>query len=158
MYFKNFTFKEIFAHCTKSEIIDALGNKKVMANVLDLLHLLQQIRDLADCAIYVNSAYRDETHNKREGGVPNSQHLEGQAADIQTPCNMQKLFRAITQFATDHPHSIGQVIMYLPKNKFIDNKTDNLEDLEYLSQFATFYHVALPNDKYIRFTPLIQIV
>lgn len=150
MYFKNFTFKEIFVHCTKNEIIDALGNQKVMSNILDLLHLLQQIRDNAGCAIYINSAYRDSAHNLRAGGVPTSQHLQGQAADIQTPCNMRVLYNAITDFAKRYPTQIGQVIMYVPaKDK---SRATYPEDY---AQFATFIHVALPNEKYKSFTPSI---
>jgi len=35
--------------------------------------------------VYVNSGYRDPKYNARVGGVPNSQHLYGKAADIHVP-------------------------------------------------------------------------
>ena len=48
----------------------------------DLVALLQKIRDHFGAAVNINSAYRTATHNKKEGGSPNSQHLYGKAADI----------------------------------------------------------------------------
>ena len=157
MYYKNFTFKEIFSHCTKSEIVDALGNQTVMSNILDLLHLLQKIRDLAKEPITINSAYRDSTHNNRVGGVSTSQHLVGQAADIKTT-NMRNLFHAISQFASDHPLEIGQVIMYVPKDQFLKIPDDKLPDLLDYAEIATFFHVALPSEKYNSFDPKIHLV
>lgn len=156
MYFKNFTIKEVFAHCTKNEIVTALGNKEIMSNILDLLHLLQQIRDLSDCVINVNSGYRDSDHNSRVGGEPSSQHLKGQAADIQTPNNMSCIYKVLMTIKEKYPNEIGQVIMYVPKAYQYNQKING--DPYMLSQVATFFHVALPNDKYKCFTPSIKFV
>lgn len=43
---------------------------------------LQMIRDKIGKPIIITCAYRTETHNKRVGGVSNSKHLYGMAADI----------------------------------------------------------------------------
>lgn len=165
MICKNFSFKEIFAHCTKAEIIDALSNKEIMNNIIQLLHVLEDVRAFADCAIYVNSGYRDDAHNKRVGGVSTSQHLKGQAADIQTPCNMSKIYEAVIRcIALDEAnasnpdfayleHTIGQFIMYVPK--CYENKGYTAANL---AQFAKWYHIALPNEKYKSFTPSIKFV
>ena len=47
-----------------------------------LLKKLDQLRDYVGYPIYVSSGYRCEVHNRNEGGVDNSQHLLGNAADI----------------------------------------------------------------------------
>lgn len=47
-----------------------------------LLAKLDQLRELASEPIYVNSGYRCPYHNEEVGGVPNSQHVLGNAADI----------------------------------------------------------------------------
>lgn len=49
---------------------------------LELVEGLQQLRDLCDRTITVTSGCRCPAHNKRVGGVKNSQHLKGKAADI----------------------------------------------------------------------------
>ena len=49
----------------------------------DLLTLLEAIRSEAgDKAITINSGYRSPEHNAAVGGVSNSQHVKGTAADI----------------------------------------------------------------------------
>ena len=47
-----------------------------------LVDLLQKIRDHFGKPITINSAYRNATYNKKIGGVSNSQHVYGTAADI----------------------------------------------------------------------------
>lgn len=48
----------------------------------DLVRLLQNIRNHFGRAVTINSAYRNATYNKKIGGVSNSQHTLGTAADI----------------------------------------------------------------------------
>lgn len=47
-----------------------------------LLEKLDELRDLVGYPVYVTSGYRCPVHNKAEGGVENSSHVLGQAADI----------------------------------------------------------------------------
>ena len=47
-----------------------------------LVNLLQEIRDYIDRAVHVHSGCRCEAHNKAVGGVSNSAHITGEAADI----------------------------------------------------------------------------
>ena len=47
-----------------------------------LVLILQQIRDHFGKAVNINSAYRTEAHNKKNGGSTYSQHKYGMAADI----------------------------------------------------------------------------
>lgn len=50
-----------------------------------LVALLEKLRKAAGVPIHVNCAYRCPKHNAEVGGVPNSQHIEGTAADITIP-------------------------------------------------------------------------
>ena len=44
--------------------------------------VLQPLRDTIGSPVYINSGYRSKRLNARVGGVPNSRHLQGRAADI----------------------------------------------------------------------------
>jgi zinc D-Ala-D-Ala carboxypeptidase len=58
--------------------------------------VLDPLRDVLDKPISINCAYRGPVLNKRVGGVANSQHLTGQAADIQSPAtSVVELFKLI---------------------------------------------------------------
>lgn len=48
----------------------------------ELVTVLQKIRDHYGKAVTINSAYRTPTYNKKVGGVAQSQHVYGTAADI----------------------------------------------------------------------------
>lgn len=47
-----------------------------------LVDILQSVRDYFGRPVTVNSGYRTPSHNRAVGGVSNSQHLKGTAADI----------------------------------------------------------------------------
>jgi uncharacterized protein YcbK (DUF882 family) len=48
----------------------------------DFLAKLEQARELANIPFKITSGYRTKEHNAEVGGVPNSSHLIGVAADI----------------------------------------------------------------------------
>ena len=76
----NFTKKELECPCCGAyQIKDkALWNLQAFRNRLcNMFH--------RDIRLIVNSGYRCEKHNKEVGGVPNSQHLVGNAIDIYSP-------------------------------------------------------------------------
>ena len=50
-----------------------------------LLTKLDELRERVGGPIVVTSGYRCPTHNRNEGGVWNSQHVQGTAADIYAP-------------------------------------------------------------------------
>ena len=56
--------------------------KEVLLNIQKLANQLQVLRDCLGVPITVNSAYRSPSYNKKIGGVSNSQHVLGKAADI----------------------------------------------------------------------------
>jgi uncharacterized protein YcbK (DUF882 family) len=56
--------------------------KEVLLNIQKLANQLQVLRDCLGVPITVNSGYRSTSYNKKIGGVSNSQHVVGKAADI----------------------------------------------------------------------------
>ena len=74
---KYFRINEFRCHCGCEMPAEARQNIEALVdNVLD------PVRDEYGKPIYVNSGYRCEKHNKAVGGVPRSQHMVGEAADI----------------------------------------------------------------------------
>ena len=62
-------------------------------------HLLEPAREVVG-SIIINSGYRNEAYNRQVGGVRNSQHLLGQAADIR-PKDPTK-FQLLVDFLKSH--------------------------------------------------------
>lgn len=69
---KNFSRKEFACKCGCGK--DDISTK--------LVEICQVIRDRVDVPITISSGCRCEKHNKKVGGVPNSYHTQGLAADL----------------------------------------------------------------------------
>jgi zinc D-Ala-D-Ala carboxypeptidase len=54
------------------------------------LVLLDQARDIAGTPFKITSGYRTAEHNAKVGGVPNSSHTKGYAADIAITSSLQR--------------------------------------------------------------------
>jgi uncharacterized protein YcbK (DUF882 family) len=81
---KNFKLSEFACNDGSSEIILDM----------DLVIKLQKLRDNIGKPIFINSGYRNKEYNKKVGGVTNSQHLLGKAADIRVDgINVDELSR-----------------------------------------------------------------
>ena len=82
----NFTLEELCASDTAKE--RGIKNEPGKAEIVNLTHLavhvLQPLRNKMG-AITISSGYRSAALNKAVGGVSNSQHVKGQAADIAIP-------------------------------------------------------------------------
>lgn len=78
-YFDDFEFA---CSCHRHEV-DENGNNK-LDHIIDkrLVDLLDRIRERLGVPLTVTSGYRCPEHNAEVGGVSNSQHVEGTAADI----------------------------------------------------------------------------
>lgn len=61
--------------------------------------ILQPLRDALGCPIIINSGYRCPQVNKHVGGVANSQHMSGCAADIR-PADMKQFSKMIETLKT----------------------------------------------------------
>lgn len=72
---KNFKIKEFECKGCKVPL-------EVYENIIKLSNQLQFLRDYTGRPIKINSGYRCPKYNKKIGGVKNSQHLLGKAADI----------------------------------------------------------------------------
>ena len=72
-------------------------NKPSLQDVVNLVYgcqlLLEPAREAIGCPIIINSGFRNPRVNALVGGVKNSQHLVGQAADIRPhdPARFQRL-------------------------------------------------------------------
>jgi uncharacterized protein YcbK (DUF882 family) len=74
----NFTWGEATKNGTRIP-----HNRQVVGNIINLAKKLDEVRKfLGDRPIIINSWYRDPATNYRIGGVRNSMHLTGLAADI----------------------------------------------------------------------------
>lgn len=81
---KNFTLEELRDSATAKRlgIINAPGVDEVCAMCALVHHVLQPLRDAMDEPIKIGSGYRCSALNRAVGGVANSQHTKGQAADL----------------------------------------------------------------------------
>ncbi len=69
---------------TKGSIAVNRRNQGILVT-RDQVRALQRLRRMIGQPLVLLSTYRDPTHNARVGGVSNSQHLFGRAADIDRP-------------------------------------------------------------------------
>tara|TARA_R110002072_G_scaffold256775_1_gene415602 strand:- start:3863 stop:4243 length:381 start_codon:yes stop_codon:yes gene_type:complete len=70
--------------------------ESVLMEVKKLANQLQIIRDFIQQPIYINSGYRCKEHNAKIGGVKNSKHILGQAADMRVDnVSPEDLYEAI---------------------------------------------------------------
>lgn len=82
---ENFTLEELI----RSNAAERMGfdnvpkDEKVVENLRSLcLEVLQPLRDYVGAPVHINSGYRCPELNMVVGGVKNSQHCRGEAADI----------------------------------------------------------------------------
>jgi len=98
---KYFTIEELTASATaKRKGIDNTPTPGAQSNLKHLVErVLDPLREAYDNPIVVDSGYRCPKLNKAVGGVSNSQHVTGEAADIRTlsdrPKDNRKLFDLI---------------------------------------------------------------
>ena len=81
---KNFTLEEFTASDTaKAKGISNIPSTQQVANLCALVHhVLQPLRNAMGQEIKIGSGYRCPKLNAAVGGVSNSQHLNGEAADL----------------------------------------------------------------------------
>ena len=81
---ENFNLKEFECPCCHTVLLNPL-----------LVMRLQILREKWGKALILNSGYRCEIHNRDVGGVENSLHKVGQAADVRVPEAEHEKFRAL---------------------------------------------------------------
>lgn len=111
---KNFSLEElVFSITANNHGIDNTPNAEAKAALKRLaVEVLQPIRDAWGQPIVVTSGYRCSRLNTMVGGVKNSQHTLGQAADIKAsnPADNGKLFKLIKQMVNKDQIKVGQLI------------------------------------------------
>lgn len=111
---KNFSYDELIASSTAKRLgLDNTPNEKEKEKLRELAeYILQPIRDSWKSPIIVNSAFRSEAVNKAVGGVKNSQHRLGEAADITIGGKERnrKLFNFIQKLIQKGDIYVGQLI------------------------------------------------
>lgn len=84
---KNFPLRELLRsqEATRNDYLEQFDpSQEVIENLTQLcVHVLQPLRDRLGRAVFVNSGYRCLRVNSGVGGSKTSQHLTGQAADIE---------------------------------------------------------------------------
>lgn len=72
---------QLSPHFKRSEFACKCGCGN-MLYAIELLDVLEDVREHFNAPVIINSAYRCPSHNKAVGGSPTSQHMNGDAADI----------------------------------------------------------------------------
>lgn len=114
-----------FSEFVNSKISDSLNldntplSPYVLGNLASLWYTLDLIRKELGFPIIINSAYRCVKLNQVVGGVKNSLHLKGRAADIRTNYEKMQKLRDILQ-------------------RYYNNG-----DLSEFKDYTTYFHVAL---------------
>ena len=99
---KHFTFHELL-HSETAErrgIVNIPNDICIYENLHQLMtQVLEPVRTELGIPIYVNSGYRCPALNSLVGGVPNSYHLHGLAADLTTkrPMHNKELFSILSR-------------------------------------------------------------
>ena len=137
---KNFSYDELIASSTAKRLgLDNTPNEQEKERLRQLAEdILQPIRDAWKSPIIVNSAFRSEAVNKAVGGVKNSQHRLGEAADITIGGKERnrKLFNFIYKLINQGKIKVGQLIdeynyswihVSLPRKNKVNNQILHLK-------------------------------
>ena len=99
----HFTIEELYASDTAKRL--GIDNKPTTQKMIHLVYLaayvLEPLRVAMNRPIHISSGYRCEKLNKAVGGVYNSQHLKGQAVDIDIEGDME-FGKKIFNYIKDH--------------------------------------------------------
>ena len=107
---KNFTFNEFEYSSTavalglNNEIPDDTVRRAICHLVVNVL---QPLRDAYGKPLVINSGYRSDEVNKAVGGLKNSQHLRGEAADVRAEDPM-----ILVRLITENNLPFDQIIVY----------------------------------------------
>lgn len=104
---KNFTLEELcHSNTAVAQGIKNIPGEVQVENLKKLaINLLQPLREIWGKPMYINSGFRNEETNKAVGGVANSQHKEGKAADVRVD-NPRKLQQALISSSLEWDQAI----------------------------------------------------
>lgn len=82
----HFTLEEVsFSQTASRNRIDNTPNAIVIVNATKAAKSLERVRAILQFPILISSWYRSQQTNRAVGGVPNSQHMTGEAIDFMCP-------------------------------------------------------------------------
>lgn len=93
----------------KAEEFRCKDGTKEFLWAIELLEVLETIRNHFNEPVIINSGYRTPTWNTRVGGAKNSYHVKGMAADIRVKNVSPK---EVAKFASEYMKNHGGVICY----------------------------------------------
>jgi len=97
---------DLSEHFSKSELACRCCGQLKIEN--GLVAALEQLRTLAGEEVVVHDAYRCTTHNQEVGGVTDSEHTHGMAADVSIPgLSLQQMYELALQVPTFLNGGIG---------------------------------------------------
>jgi uncharacterized protein YcbK (DUF882 family) len=97
---------DLSLHFSRSELACHHCGRLVLDT--DLLQGLELLRELANAPIIIHDAYRCEVHNLEVGGVPNSEHPNGKAADLEIRGkNLNEMYQLAVQVPVFEQGGIG---------------------------------------------------
>ena len=88
--------------------------------------ILEPLRDKIGKPIIIDSAFRSAAVNRAVGGVSNSQHLLGQAADIYSSVQISWLWNALKSLVHNGSLNLGQCLKYRDWETPPDRKSTRL--------------------------------
>ena len=115
----------------RNNIPNIMGDKELTNAVNLCVQVLEPIRNMYGSAIKFNSGYRCPNVNKLAGGVSNSAHVTGQAADI-IPVDMITL-----------PDDIKKSKLW---NLFLHIRDKNLPVDQVIFEFGHWIHIGISNN------------
>lgn len=97
---------DLSAHFSKAEFAcRCCGDLKIEKRLIDAL---EQLRAMAARAIVIHDGYRCPAHNQEVGGVSNSEHIRGMAADVEIPgLTLQQMYDLALKVAEFADGGIG---------------------------------------------------
>lgn len=106
----HFTLEEMtFSETASRKSLDNTPTDAVLFNLNRLAFFLEEVRELLDKPIVINSAYRSPEVNASVGGKPTSQHCLGLAADIRVPgMTPNQVVQAITNSGLSYDQVIRE--------------------------------------------------
>lgn len=126
---KYFTINELCkSYTAKRNKIDNTPTKEAEQNLINLVNnILDPLREAWGAPIIIGSGYRCPELNKLVGGVKNSQHVTGEAADIKTVSDTKednkKLYELIKELNLPVDQCINEYdydwihVSYGPRNR-----------------------------------------
>jgi uncharacterized protein YcbK (DUF882 family) len=97
---------DLSAHFSKAELAcRCCGELKIEQGLIDAL---EQLRSLAGTEVLIHDGYRCPAHNQEVGGVTDSEHTRGMAADVGIPgLSLQQMYELALQIPTIAKGGIG---------------------------------------------------